>query len=179
MAESREFWLGRLSGGWNLFEAYVFVWLLLGYWILFFLIRHWVRSEMPPLPVLLLYLFSAVVVGRVGYNLYVMRTTVLNDQLFHWMHEMQDVQRGRFYYGRVRNASPESCESVPEPCVIVELEDGRLVLATLRPGLNEPKTDIVIVDSMVGEKTREHYYYQVDYYIDGDTEYRWSELTRQ
>jgi len=179
LVESREFWLGRMPGGWTLFEAYVFVSLLLGYWILFFLIRHWVKSEMPSLPVFLLYLMSAIVVGRVGYSLYVMRTTVLNDQLFSWMQEMQDVQRGRYYIGRVRNESPEGCESAPDPCVLVELEDGRFVLATLGPRLNQPKTEIVIVDSMVGEKTREHYYYQVDYYIEGDTEYRWRDLTRQ
>lgn len=179
LVESREFWLGRLSGGWTLFEAYVLVCLLLGYWILFFLIRHWVRSEMPSLPVLLLYFMSAVVVGRIGYSLYIMRTTVLDDQLFLWMQEKQDVRRGRYYFGRVRNESPESCESVPEPCVLVELEDGNLVLATLGPRLNDPKTEIVIVDSMVGEKTGAHYHYQVDYYIEGDTEYRWRDLTRQ
>lgn len=179
LVESREFWLGRMSGGWTLFEAYVFVCVLLGYWILFFLIRHWIRSEIPSLPVLLLYLLSAVVVGRIGYSLYVMRTTVLDDQLFAWMQELQDVQKGRYYFGRVRNESPDSCESVPEPCVLVELEDGNLVLAKLGPHLNQPKTEIVIVDSMVGERTREHYYYQVDYYIDGDTEYRWRHLTRQ
>ena len=179
LVDSREFWLGRLSGGWTLFEAYVFVCLLLGYWILFFLIRHWIKSEMPSLPVILLYFMSAVVIGRVGYSLYVMRTTVLNDQLFSWMQENQDVQRGRYYFGRVRNESPESCESVPEPCVLVELEDGRFVLAALGPRLDQPKTEIVIVDSMVGERTREHYYYQVDYYFDGDTEYRWHQLTGQ
>ena len=121
--DSREFWLGRVPGGWTLFEAYVFVCLLLGYWILFFLIRHWIRSEVPSLPLFLLYLMSAIVVGRVGYSLYVMRTTVLNDGLFSWTQEMQDVQRGRYYFGRVRNETPGSCESTPEPCVLVELED--------------------------------------------------------
>ena len=108
-----------------------------------------------------------------------MRTTVLNDQLFHWMQEMQDVKGGRYSLGRVRNESPESCESVPEPCVFVELEDGRFVLATLGPFLNQPKTEIVILTNMVGEKTGEHIYHQVDYYIDGDTELRWPSITRQ
>jgi hypothetical protein len=168
-----------MPGGWSLFEAYAVVCVLLGYWILFFIIRHWIISEAPSLPVLALYILSAIVVGRVGYSLYVMRTTVLDDQLFLSMRENQDVQAGRYFYGRVRNESPESCQSTPEPCVLVELEDGSHVLATVGLHLDQPKTDIVIVESMVGDKTYEHFFYQLSYYIEGDTEYRWSQLTRE
>ena len=179
IVESREFWLGQMPGGLSLFETYVVVCSLLGYWILFFIIRHWIVSDAPSLPVLALYILSAIVVGRVGYSLYVMRTTVLDDQLFLSMRENQDVQAGRNYYGRVRNESPERCEPTPQPCVLVELEDGRYVLATVETPTNQPKTEIVVVESMVGNKTYEHFYYQLSYYIEGDTEYRWSQLTRE
>ena len=95
------------------------------------------------------------------------------------MRENQGIQTGQFFYGRVRNESPESCESTPEPCVLVELEDGSYVLATVGLHLNQPRTEIVFVESMVGDKTYEHFFYQLSYYIDGDTEYRWSQLTRE
>ena len=177
LADSRKFWLGRLPGGWTLFEAYVFVCLLLGYWLLFSAIGCWVRFEMPSLPVFFLYLLSAVVLGQISHSLYVMRTTALNDQLFSWMQHMQDVRPGPNYVGRVRNKAPENCGPTPEPCVLVELTDGRLVVATMSSRLNYPETEIVIVDDMIGEKTHEHYYYQVDYYIQGDTEFRWRRQT--
>ena len=146
---------------------------------MFFLVRHWIVSEAPSLPVLALYVLSTIVVGRVGYSLYIMRTTVLDDQLLLSMRENQGVQAGRYFYGRVRNESPESCESNPDPCVLVELEDGRYILATVGSHLSQPKTDIVIVESMFGDKTYEHFYYQLSSYIEGDTEYRWSQLTRE
>ena len=177
LAEAREFWLGRAAGGLTLFEAFVVTTVLLGWWVFFRILSVWLLPGTFSLPSMVLYVANLTVIGVVGYNLHNMRTTVLNDQLYARMQESDLTKRGRYLLGRIRNWSPDACGRSPEPCVLVELENGELVLAHDPGTVEQLSTEIVFVDSILGRQTGVLRYYELSYYIEGDVELRWAGIS--
>ena len=151
---------------------------LLGWWVFFRVISTGLQPNPFSAPLATLYIANLTVICVMGYTLHNMRTTVLNDQLYMWMQDSELTKTGSYYLGRIRDWSPESCGDTPEPCVLVELENGEKVLASDPGSLNVPATEIVVVDSILGRQTGNLRYYQLDYYIQGDAELNWRNITR-
>lgn len=178
LAEAREFWLGRVSGWPTLFEAFVLTVLMLGWWVFIRILSVWLQPSTFCLASMVLYAANLTIIGVLGYNLHNMRTTVLNDQLYVRQQESELTKPGTYYLGRIRDLSPAACESTPAPCVLVELEHGATVLAHDPGSLNYPATEIVVTKSVLGYRTGNLRYYELNYYIEGDTEMIWRSITR-
>lgn len=169
----REFWLGR-NFGLSLFEAFSIVCVLLTYLAFFDAARHWWGPNRISAHIAISYLTCFVVLAAIGRDLYVMRTSILSNAWFEYISEHESLRNGSGDPALILDTSPTDCESVPTPCVFLELPTGKKTMAHVPESVGINPTEIAWVTMRVGSKTGDPYYYQVTDYIPGDARYRWS-----
>lgn len=124
-----------------------------------------------------MYIMCMNVPLAVGYDLYKMRESVLDDEWFAWALETEGLEDRLTFVARILDLPPGNCTGrTPSPCVTIELEDGWVVLAHLPAIPAEPTTNVVVVDLMVGAKTGMPAYFEVWDYVPGDPEMTWNSV---
>ena len=177
LAYMREIWLGR-DFGLSLFEAFLIVCLLLVYLLFFDAIRYGWLSGRLPVHLAVAYLACFVVLGAMGRDLYVMRTSILGDVWYAFVSEHEALRNGHGNPALVLDNNPTSCGGVPAPCLLVQFATGQEVTAHLPNDIGSVPTEIAWVTLRLGTKTGDPYYYQVGDFIPGDTKYRWNDIKR-